>query len=81
MFKVRSQDGFAAVYCDADRATALADAQLPSCALLPTILMVSPIDVVTTSLKVTATDVGQDSEAVVVVAAGGALEHIPLPLS
>jgi len=80
-FKVTYHTGFAVVYFDADRATALADAQLPSCALFPTIFIVWPTDVVTTSLKVTATDVGQDPEAVVDVVADGIFEHIPLPLS
>lgn len=51
------QSGLLEVYCEALRATALSVFQFPSAATLPTILMVWPKLVVTTSLKVTATEV------------------------
>ena len=69
-FNVTYHNGFEVVYFDAESVTALVPAQLPSCALFPTILIVCPFVVVTTSLKVTATEVGQDPEALVVVVPG-----------
>ncbi len=50
------------MYCDAESAMALAGAQLPSAVVLPTILIVWPTVVVTSSLNVTATAVGVEQE-------------------
>lgn len=60
------QTGLLTVYPDADKATALAGAQLPSAELSPTILTVWPTTVVFSSLNVTWTDVAAVQELVVV---------------
>jgi hypothetical protein len=66
---VTAHSGFAVVYWEAESATALPVAQLPSAETEPTILMVWPTTVVASSLKVTATEVGvvQAADVVVVV--------------
>lgn len=56
------QRGLLEVYWLEDNATAFAVAQFPNAELLPTSLMVWPYEVVTTSLKVTATEVGSVHE-------------------
>ena len=64
---VPRQSGFEDVYCDADKATALPEFQLPIAAVLPTILIVCPNWVVARTLKVTATEVAIVHPADVVV--------------
>ena len=58
--------GLLEVYSDASRATALLVSQFPRAPVLPTILIVWPYFVVTSSLNVTATDVAAWHEEVVV---------------
>ena len=69
---VTNHNGFEEVYLDAERAMALPGAQLPSAGMFPTILIVWPAFVVTTSLKVTATVVGA-AQALVPIAVGVAI--------
>ena len=52
------QTGLLDVYCEAESAGALAAFQLPSCVVLPAILIVSPTTVVTRSVKETEIAVG-----------------------
>jgi hypothetical protein len=59
IFKVMFHTGLLEVYCEAESAGALEGFQLPSCALLPTILIVSPGTVTTRSVNETETVVGQ----------------------
>ena len=58
IFRVMVHIGLLDVYCEADRAGAELEFQLPSCALLPVILMVSPKAVTTRCVKATDTVVG-----------------------
>lgn len=67
---VTDHSGLLAVYCEAESAMALAGDQLPRVVMLPTIWIVCPTVVVTSSLKVTATDVGEVQAVVVEVVAG-----------
>lgn len=59
ILRVMFQTGLLEVYCEAESAGALAAFQLPSCAVLPAILIVSPGTVTTRSVKETETAVGQ----------------------
>jgi len=64
---VTDHNGLEAVNCEAESGTALAGFQVPSEAMLPAILMFCPTTVVTSSLKVIATLVGQVPDGVVVL--------------
>lgn len=59
IFRVIFHTGLLEVYCEAERAGALATFQLPSCAVLPAILIVSPGTVTTRSVNEIETAVGQ----------------------
>jgi hypothetical protein len=59
IFKVMFHTGLLEVYCEAESAGAFEICQLPSCAVLPAILIVSPGTVTTRSVNETETAVGQ----------------------